>query len=150
MSSVLGSAWRVLVKRLAADWLMLAAAAVTIVLATTLLAAGPIYAEAVSLAGLRRTLDDSPVAEANIEISLRARPAVLATVDEIVTGELRSVPSLQGAQLSRRIQAEPHELPVKMSGDIVDLGSIEYLEGLEEHASLVSGAFPADQETSWW
>ena len=47
------AAWRVVVKRAAADRLMLTAAAITVVLATTLLAAGPIYSDAVTLSALR-------------------------------------------------------------------------------------------------
>ena len=52
-------------KRLAADWLILTAAVVTVVLATVLLASGPIYADAVTLSALQRStdMDEAALAE---------------------------------------------------------------------------------------
>jgi hypothetical protein len=52
--------------RTRADWPIVAAAWLIVLLAATLLAAGPIYSSAVSLAGLHRVLDDADAAEANI------------------------------------------------------------------------------------
>jgi len=70
----MGSAWRIVLKRGAADWLILTAVAVTVVLATTLLAAGLIYSDSVTLGALRRTLESAPADEVNIEMSVRVRP----------------------------------------------------------------------------
>jgi len=48
------AAWRVSLHRTRADWPIVAAAGLIAVLAATLLAAGPIYSNAVSVAGLHR------------------------------------------------------------------------------------------------
>lgn len=61
MSPLPAGAWRLVLKRAAHDRLVVAAAFLTILLAVTLLASGPVYAEAVALSGLRRTLEDAPV-----------------------------------------------------------------------------------------
>ena len=60
------AAWRLVFRRAGHDRLVVAAAFLTVLLATTLLASGPIYAEAVALSGLRRTLEDAPVAEKSV------------------------------------------------------------------------------------
>ena len=64
MTAVVAAAWRVILRRAQANWPILGAAMLTILLATTLLSAGPIYAGAVTLSGLRRTLHDSPIDQA--------------------------------------------------------------------------------------
>ena len=46
MLSTLVTAWRTTIKRLVSDWLIAAAAFITIALAIALLASGPIYADA--------------------------------------------------------------------------------------------------------
>jgi hypothetical protein len=61
--------------RTRADWPIVAAAWLIVLLAATLLAAGPIYSSAVSLAGLHRVLDDAAAADANIEVTARITPA---------------------------------------------------------------------------
>ena len=50
------AAWGVVLRRTRSDWVILSAAMITTLLATTLLASGPIYAGAVTLSGLHRTL----------------------------------------------------------------------------------------------
>ena len=62
---------RISFRRSLADWPIVLAAGVICLLAATLLAAGSIYAGAVSTAGLHRDLADSPAREANIEDAVR-------------------------------------------------------------------------------
>ncbi|MDP9371092.1 MAG: hypothetical protein M3Q65_01265, partial [Chloroflexota bacterium] len=66
MIALLAASWGVVLRRARADWPVVSAAALTILLATTLLAAGPIYTEAVTLGGLRATLRAAPAAEVNV------------------------------------------------------------------------------------
>src|SRR5215204_2632242 len=84
MMTMVSAAWRVVLKRSLSDWLILLAAFITILLATTLLASGPIYADAVTLSGVRRTLHDSPVRDSNVEVSARIRGPDYAALDETV------------------------------------------------------------------
>ena len=66
MISSLGATIQMSVRRSRADWPIVASAGLICVLAATLLAAGSIYAGAVSIAGLQRVLADAPVTQANI------------------------------------------------------------------------------------
>ena len=73
MQSLL-AAWRVSVHRTRADWPIVAAAGLIALLAATLLAAGPIYSSAVSVAGLHRLLESARVGDAGVEVSARVDP----------------------------------------------------------------------------
>ena len=88
MSPLPPGAWRLVLKRAAHDRLVVAAAFVTILLATTLLASGPVYSEAVALSGLRRTLEDAPVREVTVAVQGRLPAAERAAADESVTSTL--------------------------------------------------------------
>lgn len=97
---MLATAWRLIVKRILADWLILSAAMVTILLAITLLAAGPIYANGVGIAEARRTLEDAGVTRSNVEVSTRARSDAYQDIDA-VTAELQPVLEPTGAMVVR-------------------------------------------------
>ncbi len=146
MFSVLGTAWRVIIKRAAADWLILSAAAITIFLATTLLATGPIYADAVSLSGVQRTLEDAPVTESNVEITVRTTPGNYADNNERVQEEVPRTFALTGGELTQRAVSESYELPVQRSPDKIDLGVFRYFEGIESRATLIDGNWPSPGE----
>ena len=131
-------------RRSLAAWPIVAAAGLITVLAASLLAAGPMYASAVSLAGLQRVLADAPVADANISVVGRADPARLDAVDEIVTAELqRTLGDLgdRGEAIVRSGRSDSFDLPGP-SGPLVDLVEIGFMDGLELHATLVSGTWP--------
>ena len=81
--------WRVSLERMRVDWPIVGAAWLITLLAATLLAAGPIYSSAVSLAGLHRVLADAPVADANVEVTLRAEVADAQAIDTTVSRALR-------------------------------------------------------------
>lgn len=142
MFSVLGTAWRVVVKRAAADRLILAAALITIILATTLLAAGPIYADAVALSGARRSLADAPVTEANVAISLRTSPEGYAANAGVVSAVVPETFGLIGGTIWPRVISESYELPVQATAEFIDLGVFEHIGRIEEHATILEGAWP--------
>jgi hypothetical protein len=71
VSGLFLAAWRLVLKRAASDRLIVAAAFLTVLLAAALLAAGPIYSEAVALSGLERTLADAPARDSGLEVSGR-------------------------------------------------------------------------------
>jgi len=145
MISMLGSAWSVVVKRLAADWLILTAASTTIVIATLLLATGPIYADAVTVSGVQRILADAEIADANIEISSLLRVENFAAVDQVVGSSVESRLASTGATVNRALVSESYELPSQSSEDLTNLTSFRYIESIEEHASLVQGAWPTSE-----
>ncbi|MEX0863896.1 MAG: FtsX-like permease family protein [Acidimicrobiia bacterium] len=130
-------------RRMASDWLMLTAAAITILLATTLLAASPIYADAVNLASLHRTLADNEVTDSNLEVSARGRADGFARFDPIVRDQVADDFRATGARVYAQVVAASHEIPLG-SDEVIDLASIQWLEGVEEHATLSEGDWPAE------
>ena len=89
----LTAAWRVSLRRTRADWPIVAAAWLVTLLASALVAAGPIYWSAASAAGLSRTLAGAPIAETSIEVSLYGAPAHVAAIDSQVVDRLAAAPS---------------------------------------------------------
>jgi hypothetical protein len=146
MLSTAVAAWRNLVKRLSVDWLILAAGLVTILLAMILLAAGPIYADAVTESALRRTLDISSPADSTVTIEVRTPPDGYDTVDAIATTALTKALAGVEAPITRVIDAQSLRLPVQNAEDTVDLGQLRYMEGIEEHAHLMAGNWPDASE----
>lgn len=137
------AAWRVSLHRTRADWPIVAAAWLIVLLAATLLAAGPIYSSAVSLAGLHRVLDDAKVSDANIEVTARLAPADAASALEKVTAELRRSFGGVGVEVVEAGRSDTYAQPTVPSDQVRDLIALGFLEGVEQHASLVSGAWPA-------
>ena len=138
----MGSAWRIVLKRGAADWLILTAVAVTVVLATTLLAAGPIYSDSVTLGALRRTLESAPADEANIEISVRVRPDAVSVATDVVGPQIARAFAAVEHDVHESATAEAYTLPDRVDDDVADIAVFQYFEGVEAHASLISGAWP--------
>ena len=137
------AAWRVSLHRTRADWPIVAAAWLIVLLAATLLAAGPIYSSAVSLAGLHRVLDDAPVADANIEVTARVQLDDAAASLERVTNELRGAADTVPIDVVASARSDSFTLPGQPADQVRDLAILGFLDGIEEHATLVSGAWPA-------
>lgn len=142
MMSMPGAIWRVVAKRLVADWLILAAASVTVLIATILLAAGPIYADAVTVSGVARTMADAPTADANIEISTLLQAEDLEAANQLVETQIDAGFASVGATINLGLLAESYELPEQPSPSLTDLASFRYLRGIESHASLLAGQWP--------
>ena len=146
------ASWRMVLKRMRSDSLIVAAAVVTIVLAVVLLAAGPIYADAVTVAGAQRKLIDAPVAEANVAISHRVEGSNYGTSDRLVTNEENRLLAPIGGDIVRSGQSEPYRLPddilatLALSTDPADRRTrqtvFEFREGIESRATIVEGRWP--------
>ncbi|MEZ4571795.1 MAG: hypothetical protein R2849_15965 [Thermomicrobiales bacterium] len=144
------ASWRVVLKRMWSDALIVAAAVVTIVLAVVLLAAGPIYADAVTVAGAQRTLVDAPVSEANVEINQRVAGVDYPAADDLVTGEAgrliapvggEVVGSGQAVQAARRHHPRiASSIPQRMT--VPGRRSSPLYQDVESHAALVDGRWP--------
>lgn len=117
---------------------MLSAVALTVLLAITLLAAGPIYADAAFLAGVQRTLNDAPPEQANLVISARVPTDTLAEVDRAVRGQVQGMLSSDAVEIRRITVSGAMQLA---SGEGV--ASLRVMEGLHEHVTLVDGNWPA-------
>ena len=142
--SSLGAMLRISVRRSRADWPIVAAAGLICLLAATLLAAGSIYAGAVSTAGLHRVLADAPVDQANIDVSFRAGASEAPTADAAVTDVLQQALEPIGGSIQRVARSDSFALPEQPAGDVLELAVLGYAEGLADNAGLVAGAWPVD------
>ena len=147
MRSVLAAAWRVVVRRGLSDWAILVAAFITILLATILVASGPIYADAVTSSAVRRTLADAPVTESNVAITARVTPATVVSSDQRVFDEVVRAFSLTGGVRLRRGSSESFALAVKPGEGVTDLVVFRFFDQIEEHATIVDGTWPQPGET---
>src|SRR5688572_33374795 len=75
---------QVSLRRSRAAWPIVASAGLICLLAASLLAAGPMYAGAVALAGLQRVMTDAPVSEANVKGAMRLDPEPAAAAGRVV------------------------------------------------------------------
>ncbi|HEX5395823.1 MAG TPA: ABC transporter permease, partial [Candidatus Limnocylindria bacterium] len=131
-------------KRTAHDWLIAAAASLIILLATTLLSAGLIYSGAVSQSGLRRSLLDADAVAANVAVAARMNAAQYATADAVVRSELAWSFEGIGVDVVGRGESDAFGLPGQAAdADVTDLATLASYEQIEEHASLMSGTWPA-------
>ena len=142
MISRLFGALRVAGKRMVADWLVVTAACLTILLATVLLAAGPIYADAVTISALQQTLSDAPVSESNLSIEASVFPQHYPTADEAVRSTVADSLAATGADLFIYIEADAYGLTDQPSAATDDIVSFQHFEGIEERATLVTGRWP--------
>ena len=137
------------VRRAVHDGFVVAAAAVTILLAMILLASGPIYAEAAARSALRRTVADATPSDTTATISVRVPPDRFDRVDAAVARVVQR--SLPGADTVRTIETEslrfvdppstaPHD-------DATPLASMRHVGDIESHATI-DGAWPDDSSTS--
>jgi hypothetical protein len=143
MTAIFVAAWRVMLKRVRASGLVLTTAFTTILLAITLLAAGPIYANSVYLAALQRTISDAPTREANLEFTASFRPDRVATADAIVTTEIERVFGPDSVTVYRTGVSESYALPHADGEPITNLVVFRFFENLHEHALLLDGDWPA-------
>ena len=142
MWSVLATSWRVVVRRAVADRVILLAALITILLAAMLVASGPIYADAVSLSAVRRTLADAEVEDANAEITVRTMAADYGAANERVTAEVARAFALTGGTIRRRGTSDSYALPDQPGETVTDLTVFRFFDQFESYAALTSGAWP--------
>lgn len=149
MMATLAVAWRTVIKRLVADWLVVVAVFVTVVLATALLAAGPIYADAVTTSALQRRLADAPVSTANIAALVKVFPEDLEATDEVTRSILAEALVTTGADIFSHIEADAFGLETDSNpSDTTDLAAIQYFEDIETKASLDEGRWPEVDEVA--
>jgi FtsX-like permease family len=144
VSGLFLAAWRLVVKRAASDRLIVAAAFLTVLLAAALLAAGPIYSEAVALSGLERTLAEAPARDSGLEVSGRIALAEASATGARVERGIRDVLGGEGVTVYRSGMSDSYSLPGTVGGDPKALAVFGFYGALPEHATLVSGDWPAN------
>lgn len=136
-------------RRLRAEGFITAAAAVAVWLALVLLASGPIFADAVSTAALRRSLADAPMAEAAVVVDGRLWRDDVDGADGAVRRDLGRAFERVGVSVMQRLEASAnYALPSQPSDERLDLAKMSWAEDLERHARVVAGRWPADAVTA--
>ena len=142
MGGLFLAAWRLVLKRAASDRLIVAAAFVTVLLAAALLAAGPIYSEAVALSGLERTLADAPARDSGLEVSGRIVLADASSTGNRVEAGIRRVLG-DDVAVYRSGMSDSFTVPAGGGRPDGALAVFAFYDGLEEHAALTAGDWPA-------
>lgn len=148
MLSTVVVAWRTMVKRMVADWLIVGAAFTTVLLAVALLASGPIYADAVTISALQRTLADAPVTDSALTARVDVFPDYYEEADDTVRVTVANALSATGADVFAHVEAEAFGFADRPVDGVVDLPSFQYFEGIDERASIVDGRWPSDGGTT--
>lgn len=145
MSSLPTAAWRLVARRVASDRAIVAAVSSAILLAVTLMAAGPIYIDAVTLSSLRRTLADSPPTAANVTITTRVEPSSLEDADALVVDRLGRALGRPGAAIFRRGTSPSFEFDGVSGAHADEITVFRWFTGMEDRADLVDGAWPRER-----
>jgi hypothetical protein len=139
------------VRRAAAQRLVLAAGFLTMLLATTVLAGTQLYAAAVTSGGLARVLAAAPLADRAAELTAVVPPRQFLARDAGVREAVREVFSGVGADVYASAVSASYALPARSapggsalggSADRPDLTVFAAYVDLPAHADLVSGEWP--------
>ena len=130
------------VQRSLADWPVVLAALLLLISATTLLATGVVYGDAVATSGLHRALGAAPPADRVIEVALSTDPGDLEALDGSIGAELDRAMAASGGDVVRVIRSGSYADARAASGNVSDLVQLESLDGMEGRATLVDGAWP--------
>ncbi|HET9615333.1 MAG TPA: FtsX-like permease family protein, partial [Candidatus Limnocylindrales bacterium] len=136
--------WRLASGRIRADWRFLAGVWLLLACATTLLAAGVVYGDAVAVGSLRASIRGAPAANQGVSVESALSPAEVAAADERVRSAI-------GAALA---PAASPTIALLRSGSLVRAGAaasgsstptltlLESVDDLPSHATLVDGRWP--------
>jgi FtsX-like permease family len=131
----MGSRWSVIVKGALADRLVVGTAFVVILLAATLVAAIPIYADAVAESSLRERLERAPATESNLQATVGIFGGADPELDRTVEQVAGDVFSATGVEISASGESETFTAGNRSM-------VFGFFEELENHASLVTGRWP--------
>jgi len=131
---------RVVLHRSSADWLIVVATWLVIVCATTLLAIGVLYGDAVALSRLRQVIAAEPVAATSVVVDMRVDPEELASVDEVVSHQTRRILGWTDGELARIITSGTYDLAGAVAdADETDLTAFAAADRLELLAEEPTG-----------
>lgn len=131
---------RTAARRMISDWTVVAAAFATIVLAATLLSAGPIYGEAITFSAFDRAMENAPPSESGVSIA--ARP--FAEDFEAVDAMLREQVTTAFAPTSTPVTAIGRASILQLAAGAAEPALVEiwHVSGIAEKATLTEGRWP--------
>ena len=133
---------RVVLQRSFADWLIVAATWLVILCATTLVAIGLLYGDAVALTGLRQIIADQPPTSTSVVVEMRASIDELPDVEPHLERQVGRILGWTGGELVTTTRSGSYALPEQPSDDRTSLTVFGAYEGIERHAEIVDGAWP--------
>lgn len=135
---------RVVLQRSLADWLIVVATWLVVVCATTLVALGVLYGDAVAQTGLRQALADEPATATSIVVEMRAAADEVEAVEEAIEGQVARALAWTGGELIGVERSDSYALPTDPAAeeDVTNLAVFGAYAAIEEHAELVDGGWP--------
>jgi hypothetical protein len=130
------------VQRSLADWPVVLAAWLLLVSATTLLATGIIYGDAVASGGLHRDILAAPPASRTIDVALTSDQAGIDGLDSKIRPAIVASLAASGGEVVRVVRSGPFADPATPPDDVHDLTLLQSFDSIEAHATLVDGTWP--------
>ncbi|MEM9467290.1 MAG: FtsX-like permease family protein [Actinomycetota bacterium] len=119
------------------------AAVIAVTLALVLLAAGPIFADAVSTGALRRGLTDAPISEQAVVVEGRLWPDTVDDAEIVVLDEVGSAVRDIDARIFRSMETSTaYSAPQQPSDERTDIFRLGWVEDARAHVTLIAGAWP--------
>ncbi len=134
---------RVVLQRSFAEWLIVVATWLVIVCATTLVAIGVLYGDAVAVTGLQRILADEPATSTSVVVEMRAPAAELPEVQSAIETQVGRVLRWTGGELVSIETSESYALPDQPADGPINLAVFGSYATIEDHASLTDGEWPS-------
>jgi FtsX-like permease family len=115
-----------------ASWVLLASA-------LSLLAAGTLYTDAVTLAGLHRELLDTPPADRSVVVRTKILPDRIPLADDAILPQLRDVLAVTGGEIAHVYLSGPYADATADAETVTDLEVFASFEGIDHHGTLLDG-----------
>ena len=126
---------------------MLLAAWLLLLSALTLLTAGITYSDSVALGGMHRALLDGPASARSIDVAATSPLDGVVTLDATVSGILAGALGQSGGEVDLIATADPYAPVGTDAEDSSRLVRIASMAGIEGHARLAAGQWPAPAQT---
>ena len=131
-----------MLRRSRSDWPVVFASWALLASALGLLAAGTLYTDAVTLAGLHRELAVAPAVDRSIVVRTQILPEILPIADAAITPELERVIAPTGGEITRVLRSGPYADAATQPDAVADLVLFAALEGVRDHATIAAGRWP--------
>ncbi|MDA0638538.1 ABC transporter permease [Nonomuraea sp. MCN248] len=134
------------VKRALSEPLLLLAAFGSILLATTTLVALTMYASSIAEAGVRRTMETAPLRQVAVTVTAPVTDQTFPRYDAAVRARVGEALGGTPAAFSTSFHSDSYTMPGQERREVPELLRFGSYDGLDEHARLISGAWPRPGE----
>jgi FtsX-like permease family len=142
------SLWRLASGRIRADWRFLLGVWLLLACATTLLASGVLYGDAVAVGSLRAAVRAAPLAQQGVLVESSLTPAQVLSADGSVRADLRAGLGPPGGEVALQLRSSslvPVGTPVASAAQHLTL--LESATDVQAHAALTAGRWPRPGRT---